>query len=266
MGISPVTLRNYLKFHKDGIFANTRSIFELGSQEVTCAGFEDILAEVLELFKAPKLSSEALAQLANRGAGRDLYTLMGLEYNSIDTDGKFDALPIDLNFDDVPEPHRNKYDFVTNFGTSEHVANQLNCFKVVHDLTKLGGYMFHEVPFTGCVNHGLFTYTPKFFWMLCKSNFYEYTHMYLHCDAPREFLHPHIIPMASFCFTEETFSHQDSLVCCLMKKVVDIPFVPPLDGDLGAAPREVLKRYWTLTEKNAYKKAIKAQKKAGKKY
>ena len=67
-----------------------------------------------------------------------------------------------------------RYDLVTNFGTTEHVANQLNAMKIIHDLTAVGGVMIHNVPLQGFMNHGLVNYNMKFFWMLARSNGYEW--------------------------------------------------------------------------------------------
>ena len=173
MGIATKPLRHYLKWKKEGIFDGIKAVFEIGSQEMYCHDGESIITELVEAFGQPPVSTEVIRNIANRGSGRDFYRLLGLTYNCIDTDGRFGALPLDLNYDDVPAVHRNKYDFVTNFGTTEHVANQLNCFKIVHELTKPGGYMLHYVPFTGYETHGLVNYTPKFFWYLVRSNFYD---------------------------------------------------------------------------------------------
>ena len=65
---------------------------------------------------------------------------------------------------------------MTNFGTTEHVANQVNTFGVIHDLTAPDGLMLHAIPMQGMLNHGLFNYTPKFFWMLGRSNGYRITY------------------------------------------------------------------------------------------
>jgi hypothetical protein len=251
MGISPVTLDQYTRFHELQIFKDVSSVFELGSQDVACPEHVKELTMLLRAFGVEHVDPEAVTRLANMGSGRELYRSLGFTYQSIDTDGRHGALPIDLNFDAVPRNHRNRYDFVTNLGTSEHVANQMNCFRVVHDLTRVGGYMYHEVPFTGFVNHGLFNYTPKFFWMLCRSNLYEYVDMFIWTAEERRFLHPDILPMARCSATEETFSHQDSVVCCLMRKSVRMSFVPPLDGDLSAADPRTLSRYWTVTNPRA---------------
>jgi hypothetical protein len=77
---------------------------------------------------------------------------------------------LDLNYDEVPAENRGRYDLVTNFGTTEHVVNQLNAFKIIHDLTAPGGVMIHELPAQGQIDHGFFAYNPKFFHKLELSN------------------------------------------------------------------------------------------------
>ena len=62
---------------------------------------------------------------------QEFYEAFGInEYACIDADGANDALVYDLNCDisKSHEAHRT-YDIVTNFGTTEHVFNQYNCFK-----------------------------------------------------------------------------------------------------------------------------------------
>ena len=43
---------------------------------------------------------------------------------------------------------------------------------MIHDLTALGGIMYHEVP-AGSWDHGLINYGPKFFGLLRQQNNYE---------------------------------------------------------------------------------------------
>src|SRR5207244_461624 len=80
---------------------------------------------------------------------------------------------LDLNRDAVPRKLRGRFDLLVNAGTTEHVANQDNAFRVMHDLTASRGLMMHTVPGGGQMTHGLFVYTPKFFWHLCRENGYE---------------------------------------------------------------------------------------------
>jgi cyclopropane fatty-acyl-phospholipid synthase-like methyltransferase len=56
---------------------------------------------------------------------------------------------LDLNHDIVPEDWRSRFDLLINAGTTEHVVNHDNAFRVMHDLVKVGGFMIHEVPVAG---------------------------------------------------------------------------------------------------------------------
>lgn len=48
-------------------------------------------------------------------------------------------IPLDLSYDRGPLRWRKSTILVANFATTEHVANQLNAFRVIRDLTKPGG-------------------------------------------------------------------------------------------------------------------------------
>jgi len=69
---------------------------------------------------------------------RQFWEWLGFQYASIDIDGSPNSIPLDLNYDMLPDWARKKFDVVTNFGTTEHIANQLNAFKIIHDLTAPG--------------------------------------------------------------------------------------------------------------------------------
>jgi hypothetical protein len=86
-----------------------------------------------------------------------------LRYAAIDVSDTPGNIPLDLNFDSVPRRMRHRFQLVTNFGTTEHVANQLNGFRIIHDLTTLGGVMLHALPGEGGLNHGMFNYKFNFF-------------------------------------------------------------------------------------------------------
>jgi hypothetical protein len=79
----------------------------------------------------------------------------------------------DLNTDDLPEHYHGSFDVVLNCGTTEHVTNQINSFKVIHEATKVDGIMLHQMPSVGWLNHGYYTYHPTFFDDLAQANDYE---------------------------------------------------------------------------------------------
>ena len=62
---------------------------------------------------------------------RDLWTALGFEYATIDLGQTPGAVPLDLNYDSLPDNLKGRYDLITNLGTTEHICNQLNAFKAI---------------------------------------------------------------------------------------------------------------------------------------
>lgn len=67
----------------------------------------------------------------------------GVDHTSIDLNGKDGAIALDLS---KPLLGWKPFDVVTNFGTAEHVSDYWQCLKNMHDLTRIGGLMFHVSP------------------------------------------------------------------------------------------------------------------------
>jgi len=84
------------------------------------------------------------------------------------------TLKYDLGFSLSDQKFYDKFDIVSNNGTTEHVGEfknnkktetynpQYEAFLNIHNLVNKGGLMFHTVPFIG-VNHGAFQYDLSFF-------------------------------------------------------------------------------------------------------
>jgi len=85
-----------------------------------------------------------------------------IEHISIDTNARNGAIPLDLA---SPIDKWNGYfDFVTNYGTTEHVYNQFEVFRNIHNFTRVGGAMIHTVPIIGgWAKHCNIHYGPRFF-------------------------------------------------------------------------------------------------------
>jgi hypothetical protein len=104
----------------------------------------------------------------------EITDLTNIEYDSIDVcPGLKNTEILDLNFDPLPERMRDRYDVVLNFGTTEHIFNQWNCFEVMHDAAKVGGVVYHQLPASGYLDHGYYCYTPLFFRELAQANGYK---------------------------------------------------------------------------------------------
>jgi hypothetical protein len=139
-----------------GLGPMPRRVCDLGDQDLHC--YDESAFNALG-FNAPK-----------RGKARDFWLAIGCEHLSLDVVGE--ATRFDLNADSA-RPEWGQFDLVTNCGDTEHILNQLNCFTVIHDLTKAGGVMYHSLPVGGYAEHGFFNYNLKFFVALARANGYR---------------------------------------------------------------------------------------------
>lgn len=103
----------------------------------------------------------------------DVLKLTDVEYVSFDVVSARHADRFDLNVHSLARDRRNGFDLVLNFGTTEHLMNQFNAFKVMHEACCPGGFVFHQVPSTGYINHGYFCYNALMFEELAAANGYE---------------------------------------------------------------------------------------------
>jgi hypothetical protein len=103
----------------------------------------------------------------------ELIDLTAMEYRSFDICPALKTEIFDLNSESVRDVDKGTFDLVLNCGTTEHVINQMNCLRVMHDAATIGGIMLHQLPSTGYLGHGYFCYHEEFFRDLAKSNEYE---------------------------------------------------------------------------------------------
>jgi len=178
MGIGHQVLMTYEEIVPKGYLKNCESVMEMGAQVISDQSYQERAKKFLKIKEEKHLSA------------KDLYFKMGFKvYNSIDADGTNEALVFDLN-QKIKEKYNfdKQYDFVTNFGTSEHVFNQQAFFENVHNLTKKNGLMFHILPFEGQINHCYFNYHPNFFYYLAMFNNYEILGFwYYSCRSSKKF-------------------------------------------------------------------------------
>lgn len=84
-----------------------------------------------------------------RRTSKDYFLGLGVrEHVYFDINGEDGALPVDLN-KECPEEFWDRFDLVTNFGTSEHISNQFMVFNNVHLCCRVRGYMVHSIPLVG---------------------------------------------------------------------------------------------------------------------
>ncbi len=173
MGLGPPVLELYRQLKLGGALDDVNNVMELGSQDFWCPK-PNLVRGLYAAFGKGEPASELLGtSVTSQKPAKLLYEGLGIKYHCIDVDGRTGTLVLDMNFDATPREHKNAYDLVTNHGTSEHIMNQLNVFKMMHELAKPGGIFIHAVPFTVHLEHGFFNYQPNFFEALARYNSYE---------------------------------------------------------------------------------------------
>lgn len=113
-----------------------------------------------------ELGNQMMRDMGNCSAKR-YFRNLGVDHVSLDENGKDGAVAVDLS-KPIPES-LGLFDLVTNYGTSEHISDQYQVFKNIHDLTRTGGMMAHCVPMNGDWNdHGLVGYKRDFISALAR--------------------------------------------------------------------------------------------------
>jgi hypothetical protein len=152
MGIGGRDINVLIRLRQENHIPTEGAVAEIGSQQLGNSFLESIneVSQLGRLFgKTGGLRLPAPPQHGNMAHGdlvhleennpmaRLFWEWLGFRYVSIDVEGN-EGIELDLNFDEVPSAYRGCFDLVTNYGTTEHVANQLNAFQVIHDLARWG--------------------------------------------------------------------------------------------------------------------------------
>lgn len=281
MGISRGDLEVLVHLREQGHLPLNSYVAEIGAQQLSNSFLRstDLIRKAEEAFGAAHryfisppgpstLSTEGQELLSSDAPfARDFWISLGFEHTAIDVDGSPGSIPLDLNFDTVPDEMLHKYGLVTNLGTTEHVCNQLNAFKIIHDLAAPGAVMVHHLPAGGMFNHGFINYTPKFFWYLARSNEYKWLYM-----SFRGGKHHYPIPKNLLDITEfydpvsskelQSCEISDYALLVVLQKILDIPFVAPLDVNAGTRTNNanLNRRYWTVLQPAVLEAVLRGEK------
>jgi SAM-dependent methyltransferase len=142
---------------------------------------------------------------------------IGMHYDSVDIAVGYLTRVVDLNRSTLPADMFDSFDMVLNCGTTEHILNQFNAFKSIHDAARIGGLMVHQVPASGYTNHGYFCYTLRFFFDLAGYNDYELVDFWV--DGP---------------------AGHDKMYTAVRDYVSDFPAARTLIDRIGSASRETI--------------------------
>jgi hypothetical protein len=275
MGLNAAEIQLVTRLRNEGYFDGTRSIVELGVQQFSddllrdqsvvkeiCQGFDVPVRNFLEPLPGSTFGHREMTDIKQATGAREFWEWLGFGYACIDIDGSPGTIPLDLNFDSVPEKMRGAFTLVTNIGFTAHIANQLNAFKIIHDLCAAGGVMLHHLPAEGFMTHGLVKYSPKSVWMLSRSNGYKTLYFDFRISDARFKLHTDVISELRKFHPDAdsragSYSVADGILFVVMQKLYDIEFVPPLDVPNGTVPNsELSERYWTVFQPKRFQQLI----------
>ncbi|WP_439580648.1 hypothetical protein [Elioraea sp.] len=173
------------------------ALLDIGSSNLYNASAAEIAAFVRRHVQDPGSDLDDFAETLARGSSHDpvsgvanqsflgqLLERAGFRYQAIDIADGYGTRILDLNHAELPRDLRNAFDAVINFGTTEHILNQMNSFLAIHQAAKPGGIIWHQLPAIGHVDHGYFTYTGRFFFDLAGYNGYDIMDFWF--DGPGE--------------------------------------------------------------------------------
>lgn len=177
MGLGITNLTKILQlFKENGV--NDKSLCMIGKQDIHI-GWEQLM-EIIHNYNF-YYNKKIYEEIKNKQPidSYKLFEMFGIsgEVHAVDFSGYENAdIIFDLN-NDLPESMREKYDYVINGGTLEHVFDVAKAMHNISDMVKSGGMAVHVVPFGGMANHGFYSFSPTFFQDYCASNGFEISNL-----------------------------------------------------------------------------------------
>ena len=175
MGLGIAAVQNTLELYNLGYLKNSKSIIEIGSQELHLKK-EDLK----QLFDNAGLKSDLVDDYPNinnwperpRCSAKYIYESLGIkEYQCIDINADYGAIAHDLNKPFEDRSKFNKFDIVTDHGSCEHVFNITECYRTMHNLAKPGGYII--IAQAVLKGNGYFKFDESFFEGIAAANSYK---------------------------------------------------------------------------------------------
>jgi SAM-dependent methyltransferase len=194
MGSTVKTLVSLMSLTNSGALPPESEICDIGATQLFGDGVMEGTKSFLSFYSSrtakatppDKASEEKLQAIANNGFLGDLLLLAGFKYTALDIFHGTNTVLFDLNVHAPGPKLAGRFDLVMNFGTTEHVFNQYRAFQTIHDLTKVGGVIYHDLPMAGYLDHALFRYDPLFFRTVLPANGYELLEQKISMGADRD--------------------------------------------------------------------------------
>lgn len=224
MGVNPGLLDQMIGWMHDYGIKRGGRVLDIGTSQLFCADDPESLNRFLGHFGGTPYADDEITRMADRAFAGAMFERAGLSYEAVDISPHPRTMVIDLNSGRLPFWKRGRYNLVLNCGTTEHVLNQHNAFRLIHDACSVGGLMYHGVPIAGDFSHGMFNYTPLFFVRLAEANGYEVMKAWAWAsDAAKEC---EVIGKVEW---NRPFTTQDAWINILLRRARGGAFCAPVD-------------------------------------
>jgi hypothetical protein len=214
-----------LELYNCGV-AKGADIGDCGSQDFAASQIAEVNNLLHSLHNAESFPVNEIVRAA------DVFRRAGYRYSCFDVDYREGTIYLDFHRFRFPRELYGKFDVTLNGGTSEHLVAPHGLFFFMHQATKVGGLMFHQVPVFGWGNHGFNNLTPKFWHQLATYNGYEIVSAQVdpvnpeHID-PNNFYGEHL----SYIRNLKEFDTSSAIINLVFRKVHARCFIPPFDID-----------------------------------
>lgn len=250
MGYGCAALHTLLRL-TDSYVPHGGRILDIGDQDIVQTTLDDLQPIMAKLHgeTATALVHERFRP-GEKWKVTDLFEGSPYRHQSVDLYAGKATITADLNTYCVPEPYRGVFDIVTNLGSTEHVFDQTNVFRCIHDFAKVGAIFLHSVPATGYYNHALYNYHPLFFVFLARANGYEI--VYASISPPHL---EHTIPISPSLHGSDAWTrvrNLSAIINFVLRKVVDAPFQLFSDYDQAVMGEHQQQDAWTTMMQTRY--------------
>jgi len=150
----------------------SKRVLDVGAQDLRISSLDELDSLNEFIGKSGSTNLMAFDTFPQIVTAKNIYERAGWSYTNIDVDERPGTLRVDLARFEIPKTSK-KFDLVVNVGTSEHLANPIAAFALMHELCAEGGVIYNDVPLFGFGNHGLINPTPKFWHALIWMNGYD---------------------------------------------------------------------------------------------
>lgn len=147
---------------------------------------EDLVRGVIKDHLAPgftvmEFGDQIVTHTPAHYVARELYKSLGCGlYVSVDGNGRNGAIAFDLNrkATELAGLVKTKcYDLVTDFGTGEHIFDQANFWRTMHQFTAVGGFIVFDRPSQGYPGHCFWRTDLSTYQDIAAANQYDLLHL-----------------------------------------------------------------------------------------